>query len=818
MANSQKLCIIRPEETFFKSGDAMETLISEDYIPGAYKRKELKDYLQFFQFMNSNIQVDKTRGRKIVNDSDARWWLNKGYISCESYERYVSELIEFMDFERLSDFTDEQIVFEVEKIRLSCLTDRERENVYRERDVLLKNFLQAFLAVGFPKSKDRWFKRRIPMGEARYIASQIHSGTKQKLDKLTVQSRKEDYLFNLEELQMVVSEVIKKRKIKIFASDFIFLRMFLSELDGRFGTEDHLDCTIILKEKPMYRDPRETDFADERYKDIDIRIKRCSAENAGYDLRDRAVQRELRDEEALVLVIGENAGMTFEGFKRPYWLLAVLETDKFCKYLGVLPSFEKREKRVFIRKILPQWSYPFKKRFNGMEHSTFNINSGVCTNRSHFMNMFSMSYDPGNFPEFGISSDTWEDIIGERKHHLMERLDAYGLKYRCFHLKHADGDPVRLDVINLGKEKKIEPYLAQDYDQSLINIRDFKTVLTDDSKPFLFINFLYFATQKLVNLYNAQRSSRERLDFNNFYIDSIYNKAKSITTLPLYNKGFVGLKDGKLQFGTESLGSGSMAINDFEFEWSEFLINSMNTQYKPVLFTPTFFQEHSEKFPELLKDRINAIIVNDRLIAVRKGEVKMPSFGVILSLPVAFEGEIKNRMKLTEDQDGFYKMESGNKVLMQLEQNEGYTWKYGGGTLLVKEGVNLVKDEATARATFTEEGWYNPLSMETQETQVQDWVRGPRSVIGEDMDGNVFFGVFSGRTKESSGARFDEVVEIIENKFCGIRHLLNLDGGASSCLGLIYKREFFELSLPCATNFTCTGMVRPVNSFLLADI
>jgi exopolysaccharide biosynthesis protein len=107
--------------------------------------------------------------------------------------------------------------------------------------------------------------------------------------------------------------------------------------------------------------------------------------------------------------------------------------------------------------------------------------------------------------------------------------------------------------------------------------------------------------------------------------------------------------------------------------------------------------------------------------------------------------------------------------------------------------------------------------MQTQETQVQNWVRGPRSVIGVDQENNPFIAVFSGRTIESAGARFDEMNTILKATIPGIKDAINMDGGASACLGMIYKGEFFELSLPCCTTYTTTGMARPLNSFLLLE-
>ena len=134
--------------------------------------------------------------------------------------------------------------------------------------------------------------------------------------------------------------------------------------------------------------------------------------------------------------------------------------------------------------------------------------------------------------------------------------------------------------------------------------------------------------------------------------------------------------------------------------------------------------------------------------------------------------------------------------------------------MLVQNGENLVKDKNEAFKSFLEEGWFHPLSMQTQETQVQEWVRGPRTVIGIDKSNGFFTAVFSGRTKESRGTRFDEVVAILSKEIGELKNVMNLDGGASSCLALIYKNELFEISYPCTSDYTSSGMVRPVNSGL----
>ena len=129
----------------------------------------------------------------------------------------------------------------------------------------------------------------------------------------------------------------------------------------------------------------------------------------------------------------------------------------------------------------------------------------------------------------------------------------------------------------------------------------------------------------------------------------------------------------------------------------------------------------------------------------------------------------------------------------------------------MKGGENLMIDERKAKVSFTVEGWYHPLSMQTQETQVQKWVRGPGTVIGLTKNDEFFVMVFDGRSRENAGTRFDEVVIILEKEFGSLKWVMNLDGGSSPCLGLIYNGKFFEHSTPSVSKYTSKGLVRPVN-------
>jgi len=449
--------------------------------------------------------------------------------------------------------------------------------------------------------------------------------------------------------------------------------------------------------------------------------------------------------------------------------------------------------------------------------------------------MYSPTYDSLDFPEFKIQENAWVEIMGERQNNLLNVIQQkYGGRVKPIHkiYHQPDGELIRFDGILFDdsyslKDKitmRVVPILAQNEDKELIDMREIAKRVPSE-KPLFLVNFLYFATRKLLGIHDSKRPEEEKIGKANFFIDGLYDAAANQTTFPLYNKAYVAVsKEGLLTFGAQSLKSGTIEINDFEISWDTEAVNS-EKEREFIIYTPQLseraIEDTCKDFHQYQKQvgerRINLLVVNDRLICAKKGSLNLSPFGVVLSFDNKFEEKLVKEIGLKKAESGYYEPPKTVLLSLSLPENEKYRWKYNGANLLFKNGIDLMSDETVARNEFLREGWYDPLSMQTQETQVQQWVRGPRAVIGVDTRNNPFMGVFSGRTKESVGARFDELTTILKDNIPGIKDAINLDGGASSCLGMIYKQEFFELSLPCCTAFTTTGMARPVNSLLLVE-
>lgn len=72
--------------------------------------------------------------------------------------------------------------------------------------------------------------------------------------------------------------------------------------------------------------------------------------------------------------------------------------------------------------------------------------------------------------------------------------------------------------------------------------------------------------------------------------------------------------------------------------------------------------------------------------------------------------------------------------------------------------------------------------------------------------------VCSGRSKHSVGADYLDLIRIAKTLFDDVEMLVNVDGGASSFMGLIHRGEVLELSDVTFTNDSSAGTLRPLNS------
>lgn len=117
----------------------------------------------------------------------------------------------------------------------------------------------------------------------------------------------------------------------------------------------------------------------------------------------------------------------------------------------------------------------------------------------------------------------------------------------------------------------------------------------------------------------------------------------------------------------------------------------------------------------------------------------------------------------TQERREMLRLPLGRKVHLDVRV-DGFDWHrvenvMGGGPLLVQNGKNV----APAKGEFNE-------------------VRHPRSMVGRDRQGGLWFVVVDGRQPQSVGASLPEAAEIMLDLGC--TEAMNLDGGGSSTLNL----------------------------------
>ncbi len=397
--------------------------------------------------------------------------------------------------------------------------------------------------------------------------------------------------------------------------------------------------------------------------------------------------------------------------------------------------------------------------------------------------------------------------------------------------------------VSFGSGVKIKTVFADSFNKSSIFPRNYSDILKKHRPIFVF-NLLYFFTNRLKADYNIARSHRldEKIQLSNFYVGYRGFRDQTGTwheKFPLYNKGFVGMtKKGEILFGKRELKGGKIFLNDLLISWKKEDVNPIvpDSDKDVYLYTPLY---RNEQIRELENkeietgnewcdfehrvgcNRYNLVIVDHQLICIKKGDVLLSCIGIVVSLNKTMFEKMSKHLNLFKGNDDYYYLNDQLEIKIDLdppenlkEQWNDLEWIAGGGTLLIENGNNMVYNRKMQIENFKEEGWFHPLSKKTQETQVQDWVRGPRMVIGETFDKQIFIISFAGRTQGSKGCRFDEMVYILEESFGkgNLKWVLNLDGGASAGFGIYDEGEYFEITYFASSDQTSAGMVRPINS------
>ncbi len=339
-------------------------------------------------------------------------------------------------------------------------------------------------------------------------------------------------------------------------------------------------------------------------------------------------------------------------------------------------------------------------------------------------------------------------------------------------------------------------------------------------------NFLFFMTPKLGVLYNELRGERplEQADAASGHLD--YMRVGETETFPLFSKACIAKKnDGRFLFFNHKLGGGSICISGISYCWEKKDVNSDTSGVR--VYAPSYAAKDRDADRNTYRiavgeGRINIVILRDKVTCIRKGDVLLPSVGVVLSLTE--EMAIPLLEKCAPLDNGYYDV-SGLTLEVKLNSPDGIEdsewenvrWSYGGGLTLIRDGVGLC-DGDNMEKWFDEEGWTNPLSRQTQESNLHSLVKHPRTAIGCTKDGSLIILVYSGRTWRSTGADYAEMINIARQLFPDIQYLMNCDGGGSAMLGMVNDGSFLELSFPSTSSGSCAGQVRPINTVFYIPI
>ncbi len=388
--------------------------------------------------------------------------------------------------------------------------------------------------------------------------------------------------------------------------------------------------------------------------------------------------------------------------------------------------------------------------------------------------------------------------------------------------------------------------------------------LADTEGTALVSNFLFFLTEKLGVLYNDLRKDRplEQADAAAGHLDymlAYQNGARKKTnrtnghseeqrdeespsdtmeilrcaqddtlnlatlrkeTFPLFSKTCIaGTEDGRFLFFSFSLGGGEVTVNGIGLRWEKEAVNSQDPG-DICVYTPMYTAGEKDADRETYRlpvgqGRVNMVILQDRVTCIRKGDVILPSVGVVISLTeAAAEALLCDRKHLG---DGYYDV-SDIDLTVRLDNPEALDpevwsqvqWAYGGGMGLIREGTAL--SDGDMEDWFAREGWMSPLSRQTQESALHKLAKHPRTAIGTAENGDLLVLVFSGRSSRSTGADYKEMVRIARQLYPDVRNLMNVDGGGSAVLGMVHNGAFMELSCPATSQGSCVGMVRPIHT------
>jgi hypothetical protein len=453
-----------------------------------------------------------------------------------------------------------------------------------------------------------------------------------------------------------------------------------------------------------------------------------------------------------------------------------------------------------------------------------------------------------------------EQLLNQRKVNLQTYLSCrFGVSYRW---TMEPLDPSPLDKSNDSQGLSLHPTTPQQaisvdwvelpvdklgtiHVQSNNTFHHSRFFLTQTNQVSLWSNWLFFLTPRVIQRYNralayAGGTTGEQIKIPPSHLDFCFDPQFSHNQqFPLFPKAMVYQEsNGRLGITKGCQSSGRITIfypsnlnhpRSLELSWTfdqiiskpcliDELFLDIDWSQQVLLITPGWYDSQKD-YPvnrfvpkSIGSNRLNLVIVGGTITAIRLGPVFLPPFGIVLSVdPQALPQDLFDQIQcdgLFAPDHWSFKLKLDNPTELSNQQWESLHWAYGGAYTLIYGG------RPSWNSSIEEEQWNHICSKASQESDLSLDSRHPRTALSINSQGNAKIWVFAGRSFVSPGVTYKEMTDFILQKDPDVQYAVNLDGGASSFLGLSEGSSFYELSMPVFTYDSCTGRARPVFSSL----
>ncbi len=758
-------------------------IASNDFINGSFHRRKFEGYAKIKQYKYREITADMTSENRFVKDGFLDMLKSSGLIEQNSYDEYIGELTRF--FNRLPDMVDK--------------TD---EEIYSDVINYRKNFL------------DKGCRKYIDAIKVDYYTRETNHLNITGIDQSDILSSLYD----------------KTKNIYFIIDDYTYIGAMI-ELYKKIKDYSDNVYIIVKEENSVHSMVTKTDleyYLKVTAEDISIHELNLIVDDYycyGFDLN----QIKLMSKNDILIGFGEWCLSSFKKLN--------VEAFVYCRsselMTRALTNSIDEEEIHFI--YIPK-GYDMLKYISLVEKTTFNYRMSSWLYNKVGMEAYQRDLDSllQEFPSIFVSSNSnkvldlkfeWKGINKSDFRDIPNQLIKKHIKRKYRYLDIDDHiykdrieKDIRVNYVILDNSKDLNVSIKTW--NSAVNPRAY--FKNHEARDYLVSNFMFFVTPKTIELYNHFRELREREKINRYGWHIDYKLENNVSTrcetFPLYNKAAIGKKkNGGIKFFRKSLSSGIVRINGVEIKWHDCDINS-NTERDVILYTPFDVEndsrEYSNYYKLVGKDRVNIICIYDSITCIRKGDVILPSMGVVISLSLKRWNELFPYMKY--DSEGYYDT-SQIQFDLYLQNSDEYEWCYGGGMFLIYDGMEF-DTEKKLRDELAYEGWLTKLSMQTQESEIHKIEKHPRTAIGLTKDQKFFILVCSGRNMRSAGADYFDLIDISKKLFGDVEYLMNIDGGASSFLAYTTKKELFELNDIAYSYSSCACVVRSVNSIMTIDL